>query len=107
MKTGSLYKLKNYFWFLYPSKDAAAALVAQGVTAGEPEAVPVSLIANFSSWWSRKLGCKVGYIEPKSIFMLLEQSDDFYKLLSTDGELGWAYFDESQMNNVLEVKGNS
>jgi hypothetical protein len=81
MKIGKLYQVKKYYWLLYPSKDIAA-LVGPSAAA---EA------ASDAAYYSKRFNCNVSYIEPNSIFCLLEQNGKFCKILSTNGELGWIY----------------
>ena len=93
MKIGKLYQAKKYYWFLYPSKDIAAATVAFGpATAHRPGA----------KWWSSYYKCNVSYLEPKSVFCLIEQDGELYKILTDDGILGWIYIPQQRLMYVIE-----
>jgi hypothetical protein len=95
MNIGKLYQAKEYFWFLYPSKDIAAATVAFGpATTHRPGA---------NAFWSKQFNCKVSYIFPKSIFCFLEQNEKFIKILSTNGELGWINLSDWWKEDIEEV----
>ena len=78
MNVGKLYQVKKWFWLLYPSRDIAARC-------SPPATVGVVDLA----YYSRKYNCNVTYISPNSIFCLLEKDENFLKVLTTNGELGW------------------
>jgi hypothetical protein len=105
MKIGKLYKNNEYFWLLYPSKDIAAAADAVGLPiwfaanrfavgapphAAHPARDP--RLARHVAYYSKHFKCNVSYIEPNSIFCLLEQDGEYIKVLSTNGELGWMIY---------------
>ena len=95
MKIGKLYQAKEFYWFLYPSKDIAAATGAFGpATAHRPGA---------NAFWSKQFNCNVSYIFPKSIFCFLEQNEKFIKILSTNGELGWIHLSDWWKEDIEEV----
>jgi hypothetical protein len=95
MKIGSLYQTKNYYWMLYPSKDTAIGTGAE---------VAATAAAAAAAYWSRELGCSVSYISPNSLFMLLEQTERFCKVLSTEGMVGWIYLTLWCKKDIEEVK---
>ena len=43
------------------------------------------------------LKCNVSFIPQNSMFMLLEQDKEYYKVLSTDGQLGWIIYPENEV----------
>ena len=96
MEIGKLYKTKELYWLLYPSKDIART--ARCGAAAEAHA------ANWVNCWSKHLNCNVSYISPNSLFMLLEQTDRFCRILSTEGKIGWIYFTEWYKGDIEEVK---
>jgi hypothetical protein len=100
MKIGSFYESKNYCWFLYPSKDIAV-VAASGNT---PAARGNFAGAQFSSAWSKKLNCKVSFIEEKGTFCLLEQEDKFIKVLTNNGEIGWIVLADWCKEDIAEAK---
>ena len=84
MEIGKLYQIRKCStWLLYPSREAA-------ITAAAPSTAPDSTNASCTAaFWSRELNCKVSYISPKSFFVLLEKNGDYFKVLSSGGEVGW------------------
>ena len=97
MEVGKLYKTKKYYWFLYPSQDIAeAAYDAAAASASTSDAAAV--------YWSKRLECNVSFIPQKSMFMLLEQSGKFCKVLSTEGMVGWIILDLWCKKDIVEVK---
>jgi hypothetical protein len=104
MEIGKLYQVKQYFWLLYPSKDIAVAVTADAeAVAG----VTVVIAAGYADYWSREFNCNVSFVPQNSIFMLLEQDGKYYKVLSTEGMVGWIYFSEwckEHIEHIAEVK---
>jgi len=106
MKIGGLYQLKKYYWLLYPSRDIATASLAPAA-AGRPDAAAVP---NWVKYWSEQFNCNVSYISSNSLFVLLEQDGKYYKVLSTNGELGWIIYPKNEAwtkGCIEEVKENS
>jgi hypothetical protein len=102
MEVGKLYQFNRYYWMLYPSKDTAATSPdAPAATAPHPTAAELDAYADY---WSRELGCSVSYMSPNSLFMLLEQSGKFCKILSTEGMVGWIILDLWCKDDIVEVK---
>ena len=85
MKIGSLYQTKDLYWLLYPSQDIAVAVAA-------------------AAYWSKQFNCNICYLVPSSIFMLLEQTDRFCKVFSTEGMVGWIYLALWCKDDIEEVK---
>ena len=86
MKIGALYQTKELYWFLYPSKDIARRLHQHRRL--RMFALVLGVAQDFAAYWSKQLNCNVSYIEPNSMFMLLDQDEKYIKILSTNGELG-------------------
>jgi hypothetical protein len=103
MNVGKLYQIKKYFWFLYPSKDIAAIVEAAVATDVPVVDTAAAYAARLSAHWSKHFNCKVSYIGPNSIFMLLEQDEKYCKILSTNGEVGWIILAPWCENDIEEV----
>ena len=93
MNIGSLYKVKKYFWLLYPTKETGVG------TAAEVEAVE-----EVAAYWSKRFNCEVTYFPLDSIVVFLEEDGLFKKVLTSDGKIGWIWFDESYNDYFEEVK---
>ena len=98
MKIGKLYQVKEFFWFLYPSKEIAAAAVvaAAYADAGEPTAD--------AAYYSKHYKCNVSFIPQNSIFCLLEKDEKYCKILSTEGSIGWIILADWYKDDIKEVK---
>ena len=98
MKIGALYQTKELYWFLYPLKKIATRCAdthAASFAAADA--------ADVADYWSNRLKCNVSYIEPNSIFCLLEKDGKLIKVLSTNGELGWINFADWYKDDIEEV----
>ena len=117
MKIGGLYQLKKYYWFLFPSSDDAldddsivagvvrTATAAAGAAGGR--CLADADADNWANYWSEQLNCNVSYVETNSMFVLLEQTERFCKVLSTEGMVGWIIYPENEAwtkNCIEEVK---
>ena len=100
MNIGSLYKVKEYFWLLFPTKVPVAfraarhAAVSQAIAAAAPAA----------AWYSKCFNCEVTYFPPDSIVVFLEDDGKYKKVLTSDGKIGWPWFNEDYNDCFEEVK---
>jgi len=101
MNIGSLYEIKKRYWFVYP--DQVAANRATNLDPSNDFVAVLSNPVNWSEFWSGILKCEVPYISPKDLFCLLEREDNFCKVLSNKGELGWIVLTDSYSKDIEEV----
>jgi hypothetical protein len=101
MNIGSLYKVKKWFWFLFPTKETAAA------TPTAAEAAYAATVADgiaAAAWYSKQLNCEVTYFSLDSYIVFLEEDGLFKKVLTFDGKIGWTWFDEDYIDCFEEVE---
>jgi hypothetical protein len=61
-----------------------------------------------AKWLSQAFKCNVGVVEPKTSFVLLEQDKDHFKVLDSNGNIGWIRSDDFSKNfKVLNEKKNN
>ena len=102
MNIGSLYKVKECFWLLFPTKAVAAVAAADS-----PLVAAAPLVADAddaASYWSRRYDCEVTYFSPDSIVVFLENDGKLKKVLTSEGKIGWTWCDESYNDCFEEVK---
>jgi len=108
MNIGSLYKVKECFWLLFPTKETAlapAAHAAAPAAAATNRPVDDDMVADAAaSYWSKRFKCEVTYFSSDSIVVFLEEDGVFKKLLTADGKIGWTWFDENYNDCFEEVK---
>ena len=97
MNIGNLYTVNLFYWLLFHSKEASDDAFALVAPAG-PAAPSVE-----AAYWSRQLNCEVTWFEPRSIVIFLEEDGNFKKVLTSDGRIGWTWFDESYKSCFEEV----
>jgi hypothetical protein len=104
MNIGNLFKVKKYFWFLFPTKETALdAVLALHIDA----AASLSLAAErvlLAAYWSKRFNCDVSYFCLDSIVVFLEEDGKLKKVLTSDGKIGWTWFNESYNHCFEEVK---
>ena len=85
MQVGKLYQVKQYFWYLYPSKDIAAAAAA----AAASEAAAAN-----AAYFSKHFKCNVTYLSPETILFPVEIDGRHMKIVSGEG-VGWIIYPEN------------
>ena len=82
MNIGSLYKVKKFYWLIFPTKEIAAAATA----------IAAAAYGAAAAYWSRQMECEVTYFSPDSIIIFLEEDGGYKKVLTSDGKIGWTWF---------------
>jgi hypothetical protein len=98
MNIGNLYKVKKWSWFLFPTKETVVALRVVA-----PAPAPDDAAAD-AAWYSKFYNCEVTYFSLDSIVVFLEEDGVFKKVLTSDGLVGWTWFDEDYIDCFEEVK---
>ena len=94
MNIGNLYKVKKWFWLIFPTKETAAAS-ADARPHGD---------AAYAAYWSNRFNCEVTYFSLDSIVVFLEEDGVFKKVLTSDGLVGWTWFNEDYIDCFEEVE---
>jgi len=110
MNIGNLYTVKKYFWLLFPTKETAAAIgtrlveVIFHLDANAATAGALVVVADAAAWYSKRYNCEVTYFPLDSIVVFLEEDGKLKKVLTSEGLIGWTWFDESYNDCFEEVK---
>jgi hypothetical protein len=96
MNIGSLYKVKKWSWLLFPTKETVAT---------PPVVAPAAPAA--AAWYSKRFNCDVSYFPPDSIVVFLEEDGKLKKVLTSEGLIGWTWFDEDYIDCFEEVETES
>ena len=91
MNIGSLYKVKKWSWLLFPTKETASE-------------APSSACAAEAAWYSKSYNCEVTYFSPDSIVVFLEEDGFLKKVLTSEGLVGWTWFNEIYNDYFEEMK---
>ena len=86
MIIGELYLVKEYCWFMFPTKELAmVTMVPMLVGALRAEGQICAKLL------SERYKCKVSFVEPNTYIVLLEadEAEYCYKLLDSNGNIGW------------------
>jgi hypothetical protein len=92
LQIGKFYKCKESF-MVFPSRETIAS-VFNNLDDFLAEPIPGSsaLIESAAAHWGKQLKCNVSIIEKGCVFMALEQSGKFCKIISSQGKVGWIFF---------------
>jgi hypothetical protein len=92
LQIGKMYLVKEYFWYVFPTKKVADRVQAVWWSMGAVVACGRSV----GAWRNAKVlsedyNCNVFVVEPKTCFVLLEmdEAQHCYKLLDCNGNIGW------------------
>jgi len=103
MNIGKLYQIKKWFWFLYPSKETPNYINTVNLSS----AANMADVAFFSYCWTKVVNENISYIEPNCMFVLLEQDQQYCKILTANGELGWIVLNDWCIADMDIVEVNS
>ena len=84
MQLGKMYLVKEFFWFLFPTKELAWR--AFGEHHGER-----TRALEAAKWMSGRWRCNVSVVEPNTYVVLLEMDEVYFKVLDSNGNIGWIY----------------
>ena len=99
MNLGKLYKVKKYFWLLFPTKETATEVMyRQRLVAAR------CINGTAAIYLSKRYNCEVTYFSLDSYIVFLEKDGALKKVLTTDGLVGWTWFNESYNHCFEEVK---
>lgn len=90
LEPGKLYKTTKYFWFLFPTKETAAAATDVALALDAP--ITAAAVVSWASYWSKKLSCNVSFIGEGDIILVVEVSGIQVKVISQEGNSGWINF---------------
>ena len=100
MQLGKMYLVKEYFWYVFPTKKLAGARATAVGWAAASRASPWA--ANNAKVLSERYKCNVFVVEENTCFVLLEVDDDYCKLLDSNGNIGWIYHSSKDFELVKE-----
>jgi len=107
MNIGSLYKVKEWSWLLFPTKEKAASAAdarcraRHAPSVGGTDALHAAVEV---AWYSRRFNCEVTYFSPDSYIVFLEEDGKLKKVLTADGKIGWIWFTENYNDYFEEMK---
>jgi hypothetical protein len=88
MQLGKMYLVKEYFWFLFPTKELAAEGAPGGGGGGEWRTTR-RWAYHDAKVLSERYNCNVAVVEENTYVVLLEVDNDYLKLLDCNGNIGW------------------
>jgi hypothetical protein len=89
LQIGKMYLVKEYFWFLFPTKELAVGAIDRFEgRASQGWAATGAVVAKVLS---ERYKCNIFVVEPKTCVVLLEmdETEHCYKLLDCNGNIGW------------------
>ena len=99
MNIGSLYRVKKFYWLLFPTKEIATddSVLAAAV-------LRCAAAVGYADYCRIQFNCEVTCFSPDSIVVFLENDGKLKKVLTSDGRIGWTWFDEDYISYFEEMK---
>ena len=102
MEVGKLYKIERMDWFVFPTKKAAReGIFRHGISPSYSSEINVNAtVANTTYFGVRNLS-------QGSLFVLLEDIEEYKRILTPDGHVGWIFYQVGALwaeNTITEVK---
>lgn len=104
MEVGKLYKIERMHWLVFPTKKAAMeGIFRHGISPSYSSEINANAtVANttYSYFGVRKLS-------QESLFVLLEDIEEYKRILTPDGHVGWIFYQVGALwaeNTITEVK---
>lgn len=94
LETGKLYRINQCFWYLFPTKEAAATAVGVAPGAGRSA---MAQRATWATYWSNQLNCNVSFLKEGDILFVIETSGTQVKVINQDGLSGWMNFPADEL----------
>ena len=122
MNIGNLYTVKKWFWLLFPTKETIIAMrpitvLDFGLASRYPADTNLDAATDApaaaarhpaaAAWYSKRCNCEVTYFCLDSIVVFLEDDGELKKVLTSDGKIGWTWFNESYNDCFEEMKAKS
>ena len=108
MNIGNLYLAKTYYWLLFQTKEDAEQVErprgSPTLNRAYAHADDDYVVANMAAYWSRQYNCEITYFSPNEYIVFLEEEGKLKKVLTSDGKLGWTWFEESYNDYFEELK---
>lgn len=96
LEPGRLYRIGQYFWYLFPTKKTAAAAAAVASAAALAAATAAARAAYLASYWSKEPNCTVSFLNEGDTLMVVEVSNDQVKVINQEGKGGWINFPDGE-----------
>ena len=110
MEVGKLYKIERMHWLVFPTKKAAMeGIFRHGISPSYSSEINANVavanttyftVANTTYFGVRKLS-------QGSLFVLLEDIEEYKRILTPDGHVGWIFYQVGALwteNTITEVK---
>ena len=102
MEVGKLYKIERMHWFVFPTKKAAMeGIFRHGISPSYSSEINANVaVANTTYFGVLKLS-------QGSLFVLLEDIEEYKRILTPDGHVGWIFYQVGALwaeNTITEVK---
>jgi hypothetical protein len=90
LQLGKMYLVKELFWLLYPTKGLAGG-AAGGFGGHGWRLKKLTTAYETAKWESESFNCNVDVVEENTCFVLLEVDNGYFKLLNSNGNIGWTW----------------
>lgn len=109
MEVGKLYKIERMHWLVFPTKKAAReGIFRLGMSPSYSSEINVNAtVANTTYFLPAPPTVGVRKLSQGSLFVLLEDIEEYKRILTPDGHVGWIFYEVGALwaeNTITEVK---
>ena len=113
MEVGKLYKIERMHWLVFPTKKAAReGIFRLGMSPSysseiNANATVAATVANTTYFLTAPPIVGVRKLSQGSLFVLLEDIEEYKRILTPDGHVGWIFYQVEALwaeNTITEVK---
>ena len=109
MEVGKLYKIERMHWLVFPTKKAAReGIFRLGMSPSYSSEINANAtVANTTYFLPAMPTVGVRKLSQGSLFVLLEDIEEYKRILTPDGHVGWIFYQVEALwaeNTITEVK---
>ena len=109
MEVGKLYKIERMHWLVFPTKKAAReGIFRLGMSPSYSSEINANAtVANTAYFLTALHAVGVRKLSQGSLFVLLEDIEEYKRILTPDGHVGWIFYQVGALwaeNTITEVK---
>ena len=109
MEVGKLYKIERMHWLVFPTKKAAMeGIFRHGISPSYSSEINANVaVANTTYFLPAMPTVGVRKLSQGSLFVLLEDIEEYKRILTPDGHVGWIFYQVGALwteNTITEVK---
>lgn len=84
LEVGKLYVVEKCYWVMFPTKQLAQKANKYVVVYNEEKHTK-----HHAAFWAKRLKCEVSFFGKGDLFVVVEKTRTYHKILTNAGKVGW------------------